>query len=109
MHFIRTTVITSLLRSSRDINLLRTRFVTRAEGMQNCQTYQDRTCEMIFAGLETATDFELVRRFCMESNDVIYKIEMMLSGVRAVLAENLCKFPVFRKYCLWYFLKYTFT
>ena len=73
------------------MNLLRTRFTTRAEGMENCQTFKDRTCEMIFAGLESATDFDLVRQFCVESNEIVQKIETMLAGVKAVLTENLGK------------------
>ena len=84
-----------LYRSSRDINLLRTRFTTRAAGMRNCQSYRDRTCEVVFAGLESATasvtEFDSVRRFCAAGDDAIYKVETMLAGIRHVLTENLCK------------------
>ena len=69
--------------------------MTRAEGMKNCQTYRDRTCEVVFAGLETATDFNLVRQFCIEGNTIVQRIEVMLAGIRAVLAENIGEYFLF--------------
>ena len=66
--------------------------------MVNAQTYQNRTCELVFAGLERATDFEDVRQFCIVSQKVIHQAEKALFGVKQLLDQSLCKFSYY-----WYF------
>ena len=57
----------------------------------NAQTYQNRTCELVFAGLERATDFEDVRQFCIVSQKIIHQAEAALFGVKSLLDQSLGK------------------
>ena len=57
----------------------------------NAQTYQNRTCELVFAGLERATDFEDVRQFCIVSQKIIHQAEAALFGVKSLLDRSLGK------------------
>ena len=55
----------------------------------NAQTYQNRTCELVFAGLERATDFEDVRQFCIVSQKIVHQAEAALFGVKSLLDQSL--------------------
>ena len=57
----------------------------------NGQTYEDRTCEIIFAGLDEATDAEAVHMFAAQSKIIVYEIETMLGGIKQVLTQSLGK------------------
>ena len=76
-------------RSHRDINLPRVRLSQRASGFLTGQTYEDRTCEIIFAGLDEATGADELQLFAAQSKIIIYEIETMLSGIKLVLQQSL--------------------
>ena len=70
----------------------RLRFSQRLVGVENGQTYHDRTCEVVFAGLDTAVDVDKVQTFAMRTKLLVKDYERMLAGINSVLTGSLGKF-----------------
>ena len=63
----------------------------RSFGLVSGQTYEDRTCEVIFAGLDEATDIDAVQMFVAQTKIIVYEIETMLAGIKLVMSQSLGK------------------
>lgn len=51
--------------------------------------FQDRTCEIVFAGLDTVIKVDDVQNFAMHAKKLIKDFEEMLSGINLVLTRSL--------------------
>lgn len=71
------------------MNLPRVRLSQRASGFLTGQTYEDRTCEIVFAGLDEATGADELHLFAAQSKIIVHEIETMLSGIKIVLQQSL--------------------
>ena len=67
------------------------------------QTYEDRTCEIIFAGLDEATDAEKIHLFAVNAKLIVYEIETMLAGIKLVMKRSLGEILDFNTYDLFIF------
>ena len=67
------------------------RMTQRSCGLVSGQTYEDRTCEVIFAGQDEATDIDDVHMFVAQTKIIVYEIETMLAGIKLVMSQSLGK------------------
>ena len=65
------------------------RMTQRSCGLVSGQIYEDRTCEVIFAGLDEATDIDAVQTFVAQTKTIVYEIETMLAGIKLVMSQSL--------------------
>ena len=49
------------------------RMTQRSSGLVSGQTYEDRTCEVVFAGLDDATDIDAVQMFVAQTKIIVYE------------------------------------
>ena len=47
----------------------------RASGLLTGQTYEDRTCEIVFADLDEATGIDGIQMFVAQSKIIVYEVE----------------------------------